>query len=67
MLESLGRQIPICTDSLRCQLHPGVLVIHNLTEPEVQYFDLTLVKDDVGGFQVVVDDLGLQAEKIVQS
>ena len=62
--KTLRRQVPIGTYTLGGQVHLWlVTLLHDFTEAEVCYLDFPFVKEDVLGFDVVMDDcLGLVAE-----
>jgi hypothetical protein len=54
--KALRRLVPIGTHSLRSQLNLFNIARHRLTQPEVRNLDLSVMKQDVLRFQVVVND-----------
>lgn len=55
--KALRRQIPVCADTLRRQLHLSCLVIQDFTETEISNFDLATMEKYVLWLQVIMDDL----------
>ena len=65
-IESLGRQVPVCSHSLRSQGDFGILIIkHDLTQPKIKNLHNSITKHNVTRLQVIMNDSLLSWGKIV--
>lgn len=65
LVEAFWRLVPVGAHALARQLNLILILFDDLAEAEVGDFDLSIVKDDVLGLEVVVDYLLLLVCKVL--
>lgn len=65
--EALWCLVPIGADALRSKFNSLLVLVHGLAEAKVSDLDLAIVKKDVLGFQIVMDDLLFRFIQVLQS
>ena len=56
VFKCLWRQVPVCADTLWSEVNFGVFAFHFFAESKVEDFDTAIMEDDIGRFEVIVDD-----------
>ena len=68
MLERFWWKVVVCSNSLRCQLNPGLIIfLNNLAQTEVDNFYDPLMEDNVAWLEVIVDHSFFEGRKVVES
>ena len=67
LIKTFRGLIPVSADSLRCQLYLLLVFTDDFAKSKVCDFDLTVVEEDILGFQIVVNDLLFGISQILES